>query len=199
MEPKTKIDVTVAEAARIRTRVRAVRVIEGANGLSRLATLKDAPALLQLLSDERVSGDVYTLPRPFSLDSISAWIKDHEQQAKEGVGLLMVTEDDTGQIVTTTDFQFWPEYSACEFGGVIAAHLQSKSVGTKGMAHLCDWVFNHIGVSLIAMTASPENIRSHKLLRGLNFTQMGEMDSVRPDGTVRKSLYWELKADADQL
>ena len=165
MEPKTKLDVTKAEAARIRARVRAVRAIEGNNGTSRLATLDDAPELLKLLSDERVSGDVYTLPRPFSLSSITAWIKDHEQQAKDGVGLLMVAEDDAGQIVTLSDFQFWPQHAACEFGGVIAAHLQSQSIGTKGMAHLCDWVFKELGIRLLVMTAIPDNIRSHKLLR----------------------------------
>ncbi|MCF6221252.1 MAG: GNAT family N-acetyltransferase [Robiginitomaculum sp.] len=192
MEPKTKLDVTKAEAVRIRERVSAVRTIEGATGTSRLATVGDAPGLLKLLSDERVSGDVYTLPRPFSLRSISAWIKDHEAQAKDGVGLLMVTEDESGDIITLTDFQFWPEHAACEFGGVIAAHLQSQHIGTKGMAHLCDWVFTELGIRLLVMTASVDNIRSHKLLRGLNFTQMGEMDSVRPDGSVRQSLYWEL-------
>ncbi len=192
MKPKTKLDVTKAEADQIRMRVRAVRTIDGDNGSSRLAVIEDAAAMLQLLSDERVSGDVYTLPRPFSLGSIRAWIIDHQKQAKDGVGLLMVTDDDAGQIITITDFQFWPEYAACEFGGVIAAHLQSRSVGTKGIAHLCDWVFQVLGVRLIAMTASPENVRSHKLLDKLGFIRMGEMDSVRPDGSVRKSLYWEL-------
>ncbi len=192
MEPKTKLNISKEEAQRIRARVRAVQTISGDLGVSRRAVQADAPGLLKLLSDARVSGDVYTLPRPFSLNSISAWIRDHTQQAKDGRGLLMVTEDERGQIITLTDFQFWPEYSACEFGGVIAAHLQSQSVGTKGMAHLCDWVFKQLGIRLLVMTTSPQNIRSHKLLRGLNFTQMGEMDSVRPDGSVRKSLYWEL-------
>jgi len=192
MEPKTKLQVSKAEAARIRQKIRNVRTIEGDSGGSRLATIGDAPGLLKLLSDERVSGDVYTLPRPFTPDSITAWIKDHEKQSRDGVGLLMIAEDDMGDIVTITDFQFWPEYAACEFGGVIAAHLQNKSVGTKGITHLCDWVFEEIGIRLLAMTASPENIRSHKLLDRLGFERMGEMESVRPDGTVRRSLYWEL-------
>lgn len=192
MEPKTKLNVSNAEAVRIRERVRAVRTIEGVHRALRLATLEDAPALLKLLSDERVSGDVYTLPRPFSLDSISTWIKSHEAQAKDGVGLLMVGEDDAGQIVTLSDFQFWPEYSACEFGGVIAAHLQSQHMGTKGIRELCDWVFTELGVRLLVMTASPDNIRTHKLLGRLSFKRMGEVDSIRPDGSVRKSLYWEL-------
>lgn len=192
MEPKTKLKISNAEAEAIRTKVRQVHTLEGVFGQSRLATTDDAPAILELLKDERVSGDVYTLPRPFSLDSVRAWIEDHQKQAKAGTGLLMVAFDDKGQAVTITDFQFWPEYAACEFGGVIAAHLQSQHMGTKGIRQLCDWVFTELGVRLLIMTASQQNIRTHKLLDGLGFKRMGEVDSIRPDGTVRQSLYWEL-------
>jgi len=192
MEPKTKLDVSQAEAKAIRMKVRQVRTLEGVFGQSRLATLDDAPAVLELLKDEQASGDVYTLPRPFSLGSVRSWIADHQKQAEKGDGLLMLVRGAEGQVITITDFQFWPEYAACEFGGVIAAHLQSKHMGTKGISQLCDWVFSELGVRLLVMTASLENIRTRKLLGGLGFERMGEVDSIRPDGTVRRSLYWEL-------
>jgi len=194
MEPKTKLNVSKVEAARIRAAVQAVRTIEGENGSSRLATLADAPMILELLRDERVSGDVYTLPRPFSMDSISAWITDHQQQAKDGVGLLMVAEDEQGAIISITDVQFWPEQAACEFGGVIAAHMQNQHVGSKGVQSMCKWAFEDMGIRLIALTTSLTNIRSQKIVGHLGFTNMGEIDSVRPDGTVRRSLYWEMEA-----
>ncbi len=192
MEPKTKLDVSEAEAARIRTAVRDVRTIEGVIGASRLVVPEDASAVLVLLKDERVSAAVYTLPRPFSIDSITDWIEDHQRQARKGEGLLTLVEDASGQVVSITDFRFWPEYSACEFGGVIAAHLQSKSYGTKGIRELCDWCFDIIGVRMLAMTSALDNVRSNKIFEGMGFTHMGEMDSVRPDGTVRRSNYWEL-------
>lgn len=193
MEPKTKLDVTCAEAEAIRVKVRQVQTVDGIFGRSRLAVPGDAPAILELFKDERVSGDVYTLPRPFSLESVRAWIIDHQEQAKAGIGLLMVVYDDNGQVITITDFQLWPEYSACEFGGVIAAHLQSRHMGTKGITQLCDWVFAHLGVRLLIMTASTQNIRTQKLLDGLEFVRMGEVESIRPDGSKRRSLYWELE------
>jgi len=192
MEPKTKLAVSKTEAKAIRVKVRQVRRLASVFGISHLASADDAPAILDLLKDERVSGDVYTLPRPFSCANIQAWIKDHEDQARKGEGLLMVVRDDTGQVITLTDFQFWPEYAACEFGGVIAAHLQNRHMGSKGIKELCDWVFEAIGVRLIVMTSSLDNIRSHKIFTAMGFKDMGEMDSVRPDGTVRRSLYWEL-------
>ena len=192
MEPKTKLNVSRTEAESIRLKAQQVQTLEGVFGRARLAIPDDAPAILELLKDERVSGDVYTLPRPFTLDSVRSWVIDHQEQARDGVGLLMVVHDDKGHAITITDFQFWPEYSACEFGGVIAAHLQSKSYGTIGIRELCDWCFDVIGVRLLVMTSSLDNIRSHKIFASMKFTQMGEVVSVRPDGTVRQSLYWEL-------
>ena len=138
MEPKTKLAVSNAEATRIRTHIRGARMFTGVFGKSRLATIEDAPSVLELLKDERVSADVYTLPRPFSLQNVRAWIEGHERQAKAGEGLLMCAINEAGQVISITDFQFWPQYSACEFGGVIAAHLQSKSYGTTGVKEICD-------------------------------------------------------------
>ena len=196
MEPKTKLDVSKAEAALIRANVQAARTLDSVFGMSRLAIVDDAPAMLALLKDERVSGDVYSLPRPFSVDNITAWIEDHQRQAKAGEGLLMCVKDPDGdvggQVISITDFQFWPQYSACEFGGVIAAHLQSKSYGTIGIRELCDWVCGELGVRLLVMTSSLTNTRSNKIFASMGFTAMGEVDSIRPDGSVRRSLYWEL-------
>ena len=192
MQPKTQIPTTPQQAQAIRNAVRAVTHISPPYGNLDLATTQDTAEILALLMDERVSGDVYTLPRPFSLSSVRAYIKEHQEQARAGDGLLMCSRDGRGQIISLVDFQFWPEYSACEFGGVIAFEHQSKSIGTKGIKQLCAWTHGVIGINLLAMTTSLENIRSQKMLKRLGFTQLGEMESVRPDGGVRRSLYWEL-------
>jgi len=71
MEPKTKLEISAVEASRIRRAVQNVRQIDGGNGISKLVQTSHAPEILELLKDERVSGDVYTLPRPFSLQSVT--------------------------------------------------------------------------------------------------------------------------------
>jgi len=45
---------------------------------------------------------------------------------------------------------------------------------------------------VIARTAALDNGRSAASIDAAGFRRMGEMDSVRPDGTTRRSLYWEL-------
>ena len=49
-----------------------------------------------------------------------------------------------------------------------------------------------LGVRLIALTAALDNVRSAASIDAAGFRRMGEIDSVRPDGTTRRSLYWEL-------
>ena len=171
MQPKTQIPTTPEQAQAIRSAVRAATHIMPPYGNLDLACAADVPEILTLLQDERVSGDVYTLPRPFSFESVSAYIKDHQQQARAGEGLLMCSRDAAGQIISIVDFQFWLESSACEFGGVIAYEHQSKSIGTQGIKQLCAWTFEVIGINLLAMTTSLENIRSQKMLVRLGLSR----------------------------
>ncbi|HHI88917.1 MAG TPA: N-acetyltransferase, partial [Hellea balneolensis] len=107
-------------------------------------------------------------------------------------GLLMCTYGTDGQMSSVSDFQFWPQWSAGEFGGVVAAHLQSQGYGGRGIKELCDWCFEHIGVRLLVMTSALDNVRSYKIFKSMGFQEMGEIDSVRPDGKIRRSRYWEL-------
>ena len=41
-----------------------------------------------------------------------------------------------------------------------------------------------------------DNDRSIRLLSRLGFVQMGEVTAVKPDGSTRPSLYWELEREA---
>ena len=192
MQPKTQIPVPDQEAAALRRRISSIDFTSGPLSNYALALVCDGPDVVKFLADPRVAGDVYTLPRPLNLANVENWIDDHLGQFERGEGFLTLARDETGRIVSMTDFQFWPQWAACEFGGTIAADLQSQSLGSQGIVKLCNWLFDDMGVRLLCMTTSLGNIRSQKMLHRLGFKRMGEMDSVRPDGSVRRSLYWEL-------
>ena len=57
---------------------------------------------------------------------------------------------------------------------------------------MADWAFEIIGIRLMGLTAALDNVRSQRMIDGAGFKRMGERDSVRPDGSVRRSVYWEL-------
>ena len=53
-------------------------------------------------------------------------------------------------------------------------------------------MFDVLGLELICSTAALDNVRTARMLDGLGFTRMGEVESTRPDGSVRRSLVWEM-------
>ena len=72
------------------------------------------------------------------------------------------------------------------------ADRQSAGQGARGFGEMANWAFEIIGVRLMGLTAALDNVRSQRMIDGAGFQRMGERDSVRPDGTLRRSVYWEL-------
>ena len=52
-----------------------------------------------------------------------------------------------------------------------------------------------LGVRMMCLTAALDNVRSAKLIDAAGFVRMGTREAVRPDGTTRTSLYWEVTAE----
>ena len=72
------------------------------------------------------------------------------------------------------------------------AGLQNTGSGGAGAAHTFGWIFETLGVRMMCLTAALDNIRSTRLIDRAGFRRMGERDGTRPDGTIRRSHYWEL-------
>ena len=163
------------------------------------AELKHVPGLVALLSDERVSGPIYDLPRPIDEDSITRWVAENQAQALAGEALLLVTLDDKGEVAGYSRITVWPDRSAAELAGAVRADLQNHGLGSVGMARTFGWIFETLGVRMMCLTAALDNVRSQKGIDAAGFVRMGERDAVRPDGTIRRSVYWELTRDEWRL
>lgn len=192
--PKTVLDVPDAEAAAIRKAVRTADVATLGPHRAR-AELKHVPGLVALLSDARVSGPIYDLPRPIGQDSVTRWLVEAQAQALAGEGLLIVTLDEHGQVAGYSKITVWPEHSAAELAGGMRADLQNRGQGRTGMAHTFGWIFETLGVRMMCLTAALDNARVQKGIDAAGFTRMGEREVVRPDGGTRPSVYWEMTRD----
>jgi RimJ/RimL family protein N-acetyltransferase len=192
--PKTILVVSEEEAEAIRDAVRHADVSSLGMGRAR-AELKHVPGLVALLSDERVSGPVYDLPRPITEDSITRWVAENQAQALAGEALLLVTLDEAGEVAGYSRITVWPDRSAAELAGAVRADLQNRGQGSVGMARTFAWIFETLGVRLMCLTAALDNVRSQKGIDAAGFVRMGERDAVRPDGTIRRSVYWEMTRD----
>lgn len=186
--PKTVLTATPEEEAKIRAAVRA------ATG-PLVAGPEHVDGLLALLSDPRVSDPIYDLPRPITRDSVAAWVAESEALRHAGRCILTVTLDEAGTVASYSRITIWPERASGELAGARRADLQNSGAGRQGVAHAAAWMFENLHLRLIGLTAAIDNVRSAKAIDGAGFTRMGEVESVRPDGTVRRSLYWELSRE----
>lgn len=194
--PLTRISASAEKAAAIRAAVRAVAFPPGAP--ARLARIEDAGAFFSLVADPGVSGPIYTLPKPISLDACRDFIARHVDEQARGEGLLIFTLDNEGAIGGYHDIEVWPQWSAADLGGAIRPDLQGSGRGREGAQRAFDWLFETLGVDLLCETAALDNVRSRRIMEGAGFRHMGEIDSPLLGGGVRRSHYWEL-ARADWL
>lgn len=186
--PLTRTPASPEAAEAIRAAVRAATQM----GDSRLARPKDARALLALLSDPAVHAPIYTLPRPLTQETVAMFIDTHLAEREAGIGLLFVREGEDGRVMGYSDVQAWPQWAAGELGGALHPSLHGKGTGGRGAAASFAWMFTALKLDLLCETAALTNIPTQRLLDGLGFRRMGEVTSVRPDGSTRASLVWEM-------
>lgn len=189
--PKTVLRATPEEAEAIRCAVRDVDVKQlGADCV--VAGAEHVAGLTALLEDPRVSGPIYDLPRPITPTTIDAWIEDALRLRACGEALLVVRLDAAGAVYSYSRFAIWPEFASAEIAGGFRAELQNAGAGKAGAARSFDWMFDALKVRLICVTAALDNVRSAHVIEAAGFRRMGEREGVRPDGSIRRSLYWEL-------
>lgn len=192
--PKTRILLDPPEAEEIRRRVRDADP-KSLNAASALARLEHTQGLVDLLADPAVSGPIYDLPRPIDHANVSAWIEEALKERSRGEGLLFVTLSEEGEVVGYSKFTVWPQWGAGEIAGGRRADQQNSGQGRTGAARSFNWMFEALGLRLIGVTAAMDNVRSAKVIEAAGFRPMGERDSVRPDGGVRRSRCWELSRE----
>ncbi|MCC7269005.1 MAG: GNAT family N-acetyltransferase [Caulobacteraceae bacterium] len=189
--PDTVVVASREEAEAIRSAVRDPDL--AALGPGRVvAGPEHAQALADLLADPAVSDPVYDLPRPITAENVAAWIAACELERQAGEGLLTVNFDDEGRIAGYSHVSVWPERASAELAGASRADLQGRGRGGSGAGATFGWIFEHLGARLMCLTAALDNVRSQRLIDRAGFVRMGERDCVRPDGTIRRSAYWEL-------
>lgn len=189
--PVTVLIATPAEEAAIRQAVRSAdpSVI---TPMARIAAPGDVAGLVELLSDPRVSGPIYDIPRPIDAEHIGAWVEQSSRLRDRGEALLTVTPGADGRLAAYSRFTVWPDRSSAEIAGARRADQQNSGEGAAGAARSFGFMFEVLGVRLVGLTAALDNVRSAKVIEAAGFKPMGERLSPLPDGGTRRSLYWEM-------
>lgn len=190
--PKTRIETTLEEEAAIRAAVREARGLDGLGGRRRLVTRNDVAALRDFFADPAVSDWIYDLPRPFTNENVAAWIEERLARHARGECVLSIIENDAGEVISYSDVTVWPDRASAELAGAMRGDRQNSGQGSANVIATFNWIFETLGARLMCLTASLDNVRSQKMIDNAGFVRMGERDGVRPDGTVRRSVYWEM-------
>ncbi len=198
--PKTRTHVPNEEAQRLRAFVKQAELMNGRIVGARVARREDAAALVGLLNHESIGPRIYTMPSPINETTMDAFIEDHLMQRARGEGILFASFNAAGEATAYFDVELWPQWSVAKFGGAVKAERQGRGFGGACGLAAVEWCFDQLGVARICETTARDNDRSIRLLSRLGFVQMGEVVSVRPDGSTRPSLYWEMaRADREAV
>jgi RimJ/RimL family protein N-acetyltransferase len=160
--------------------------------MSLIAGPDHVQGLTALLTDPAVSGPIYDLPRPISEASVAAWVAEASALRQAGEAVLVVTLDEAGSVAGYSRFSVWPERSSAEIAGARRADQQNSGQGGAGAARSFGFMFEVLGVRLVGLTAALDNVRSARVIEAAGFRPMGETLSRAPDGTERRSRYWEM-------
>jgi RimJ/RimL family protein N-acetyltransferase len=193
--PKTRIAVPCEEADRLRDFVRRAEFMNGRIAGARIARRCDGAALAGLLAHESIGPRIYTMPNPINAVTMTGFIEHHLKERARGEGILFVSFNAAGEATAYFDVQVWPEWSIAKFGGAVKPERQGRGFGGACGLAAVEWCFDQLGVARICETTARDNHRSIRLLARLGFVQMGEVVSVKPDGSTRPSLYWEMSRD----
>lgn len=189
--PKTELTASAEEVDAIRAAVRSADPRQLGEDFA-LAGPAHVAGLVALLSDPAVSGPIYDLPRPIDEQSVGEWVESALRGQRAGDTVLFVRLDGAGEVYSYSRFTVWPERASAEIAGAFRADMQNSGIGKAGALRSFGWMFESLGVRLICVTAALDNVRSANVIEAAGFRPMGEREGRRPDGSVRRSLYWEM-------
>ena len=190
--PITRVRQSENRQAAIRDAVRNATGIGFDRAPSRVARTADAGALFRFLSDPDIHAPIYNLPRPLTLESVAGFIDRKRQQREDGLGLLLLRFDPSGDIIGYSEIDVWPQWGAGDLGGALRKDQQGKRAGVDGARQTFGWMFETLKLELLVATGALDNIRTARLLDRLGFDRKGEITSTRADGSTRQSLVWEV-------
>ncbi len=193
--PLTRIALSPARQKAIREAVRKAKGIAFEKSPSRVASLEDADAFYEFLSDPSIHAPIYNLPRPLTVESVRSMIARNIDAQAAGEGVLFLRFDADGDVIGYSEFEIWPEWGAGDLGGALRQDQQGHRAGVNGAKQSFDWMFDELELELIVATGALDNVRTARMLDGLGLARKGEITSTRADGSTRQSRVWEVTRD----
>lgn len=146
---------------------------------TRLLTTDDAPALAQLLQENR---DFLAPWQPirdehyFTDDGQREVVSNTLQQHAEGSCVPLVIEDPSGAVVGAITLQsiIRGAFQSCSVGYWLAEAAQGQGLATKALREAVDRAFGELRLHRVQAETLTHNVRSQRVLDRLGFVRFGE-------------------------
>jgi ribosomal-protein-alanine N-acetyltransferase len=133
------------------------------------ADRSDVDALVPVLGDPE---SMRWYPAPFDLDGTRAWVdRQLERYATEGVGLLVIEDRETGEVLGDCGptFQDVDGDMLLELGWHVRRDRQGQGIATEAGAACRDWAFEAVRPEFLISLIRPENVASWRVAEKLGF------------------------------
>jgi XTP/dITP diphosphohydrolase len=171
----------------------------------RAATVADADAMTETLEDWDTAQWLLTIPHPYPPAASLDWIRDVDQQWRDGTASMFVIADaQTDAYLGEVGVRHFDRQTRRgELGYVLAPHARGRGVMQRALVLAIDWVFDNVGLDRIDWAADVGNDASWRVVERIGFQREGMRrernlrlaDNVRRDewvgGLLRQD--WEAR------
>lgn len=173
-------------------------VQKGAAETTRRLTLRpldmgDAPALREMLNDQRITTWTSFFPYPYTEADAHDWIRDAATRQAQGTGLYFgVWHRESGAMIGEAHFEILPDRLTAKLGGVASPQFWGKRFAEEATVAFIDYAFDVLGIRLLVARTVTNNRSAQRIINTIGFTPLGEQQVTLSNGTVTPVYYYEL-------
>lgn len=192
--PHTLLQADPAATARLLAAVQ-----KGATETTRRLELRpldmgDAPALREMLNDQRITTWTSFFPYPYTEADAHDWIRQAATRQAEGTGLYFgVWHRESGAMIGEAHFEILPDRLTAKLGGVASPQFWGKRFAEEATVAFIDYAFDVLGIQLLVARTVTNNRSAQRIINTIGFTPLGEQQVTLSNGTTVPVYYYELK------
>lgn len=151
-------------------------VIESTRLTLKKFTIVDAPAVVHLAGDKRVSATAHHIPYPLTTKDAEYWIVNHRMEFEEGTAVhFAVYEKELGHIIGYTGMSMISENRLAEVHFWLGAQFWGLGYCTEAVAALTGYAFAQDDIDRLYARTLGSNPAAARVLEKNGFIQEGRL------------------------
>jgi [ribosomal protein S5]-alanine N-acetyltransferase len=153
-----------------------VPTLETSRLLLRAFSQTDAPAIVALMQDGKVSENTLLIPHPYTLEDATGWIESHPERAKQAKGFsFAVILRSSGDVVG--GFGIHPDltHAHAEVGYWVGTAFWGQGFAAEAGQAIVDWAFSELSLERVHAHVFVGNTGSVRVQEKMGMTLEGRL------------------------